>query len=407
MNTIQGNRNPFPIILVAIATFGMTVSVSGYGIFVYLLIVLILQSGIDLQKKLPQQIDTTDTWLYFYYAIIFFICTLFNGDGDIGRNSLIANYMVCILVFSVISREFKSKAAIDKMANVLWVMALLDCTVTIMQYHNNTLGWGIWYFFNDAKTVEQSGIIDSLDAGSQILGRNHLFCPGIFPSQVYNGYMVGALSAIALYKLQNAKTLLQRLTGMLSLLLIAYSLVVIQQRMAFFLFIFVFVAMMYSRSKLMTWLIAVGLLAVYLLYGIDVGENQLGRLVDLEDKTREHLYSNGIDYVFSHFWVGGRQEFMVQNSLSVHNIFLNAFMYGGILGAALIIAIYLRMCIASVKVIVKSFSDRITRPVGFAYALLIYNLISLTHNNSLLTGDPIIWVLYALMLLSLKYEKQQ
>lgn len=80
-------------------------------------------------------------------------------------------------------------------------------------------------------------------------------------------------------------------------------------------------------------------------------------------------------------------------------------MYGGVFGAAIIITIYMRMCVSSIKPILKSLKNGITESVAFAYALLIYNIISLTHNNSLLTGDPIIWVLYGLMLLSLKFEK--
>ncbi len=405
MKFIQQLKYSLPIIYAALVSFGTTISIGGYGLLVLLFFLLLLNNINDLSNRKLQQLQVIDIRLYFIYVIIFFVCSFFNGDGDIGRNSLIINYLVCILIYEVISKDVRSKIDLDKITNILLILTVINCVITISQYNNNSLGWGVWYFFNDAQTVKQATMIENMKAGSQIIGKNYLFCPGIFPSVVYNGYVVGSLSPIALYVFYKARTSIQKIISGLSLLLIVYSLIVIQQRMAFFLFVLTFVAMLFSKNKLLTVLFAIGLLIAYLLYGFDIGEEQLGRLVDIEDKNRERLYANGYEYIFSHLWAGGRQEFMVLNRLSVHNIFFNAFMYGGVFGAAIIITIYMRMCVSSIKPILKSLKNGITESVAFAYALLIYNIISLTHNNSLLTGDPIIWVLYGLMLLSLKFEK--
>lgn len=407
MKYIQKIKDSLPILFIALVSFGMTVSIGGYGLLVLLFFLLLLKSVNDLSGYKSQKLQVIDISTYFVYIIIFLVCTFFNGDGNLGRNSLLINYFVCILIYIVISKDIRSRIEIDKIATVLLILMISDCVITILQYNNNSLGWSVWYFFNDAQTIKQATMIAKLDTGSQILGKDYLFCPGIFPSVVYNGYIVGSLSPIALYKFYKAQTLTKKIISVLSVLLIVCSLIVIQQRMAFFLFVLAFVAMMFTRNKRQTILIAIGLLIVYLIYSFDIGAEQFGRLVDIEDKNREHLYANGFDYIFSHLWAGGRKEFIELNRLSVHNIFLNAFMYGGILGAALIITIYVRMCATSIKIILKSLKNRITESVAFAYALLIYNIISLTHNNSLLTGDPIIWVFYGLMLLSLKFEKNE
>lgn len=391
--------------LVAALIFGISVSVAGYGLYLPLLLILIIRFVIDLCKKKPGKLPILDIGLYFAYIIIFYICTLFNGDDDLNRNSLIINYLVCIFIYVVLSKDVINRNEIDNITNVLLVLLIFNCIVTVLQYHNNPLGWGIWYIFNDIESVSQAGLIENMDAGSQTLGKNFVFCPGIFPSQVYNGYIVGSLSPLVLYQFHRAKKIVYKLFFATTLLLIIYSLIVIQQRMAFFLFMVVFTVVMFSKNRALTLLLSVALILVYLLYGLDLSEDQFGRLIDVEDKTREHLYTDGFDYIINHFLVGGRKEFAEIHNLSVHNVFLNAFMYGGVFGASLIIIIFIRMCVSSLKLIVQSLKNGLTMTSMLAYALLIFNLISMTHNNSLLTGDAIIWVLYGMMLLSFKFEK--
>lgn len=396
-----------PIVYIALVSFGSTVSIGRFGLYVFLFLVLVLQAVSDLINGRRIQIQTTDSRLYIGYIIIFYICSLFNGDADYGINSILVNYLLCLLIYSIISKDITSKIQINRTANVLLILMLLNCLVTISQYYNVPTSWGIWYFFNDADTVKQAAIINEMTAGSQMIGKDYLFCPGIFPSQVYNGYIVGSLSAIAIFKLYNAKTVKQRIIGLLYLAVIAYSLIIIQQRMAFLLFIAAWIVMMFTKNKTLTLILAFSLLILYLSYGFGIGEEQIGRLADLGDKTREHLYTGGIEYITNHLLEGGRKEFSELYSLSVHNVFLNAFIYGGIFGAILIIIIYIRMCVKSIVIIFKNMNRQLPMTVMFAYALLIYNIISMTHNNSLLTGEPIIWVLYALMLLSLKIEKHE
>ena len=137
---------------------------------------------------------------------------------------------------------------------------------------------------------------------------------------------------------------------------------------------------------------------MYSIYGLELSETTVGRFSDLNDDTRDTLYTQGWEYVLAHLWTGGRLAFSEQMNLSVHNIFLNAFMYGGLFGGILIIIIYFKMCLGCLRLIFKNYVNNINPSSALAYSLLIYNLISLTHNNSLLTGDPIIWVLYALMM---------
>ena len=229
--------------------------------------------------------------------------------------------------------------------------------------------------------------------------------PGIFPSAVLNGYIVATLSVFGIYKYYVSRKRFEIIKSILIIGVLLYSAVIIQQRMAFLLVMLSYAAIIYTRNKILTVLLILVALASYLFYGdLNINEQQIGRLAKLSDGSREQLYTEGYNYVLNHLLFGGRVGFAEANRLSVHNVFLNAFMYGGLFGGILIIVIYMRMCYRCFVKIIGSFKGKLNQSVILAYALLIYNLISLTHNNSLLTGDPIIWVLYALMLISAKLE---
>ncbi|MBD5325297.1 MAG: O-antigen ligase family protein [Bacteroides sp.] len=273
-----------------------------------------------------------------------------------------------------------------------------------MQYYNNPLSWSVWYFFNDAKTTSTAYLVNNMNSGSQLLGKSKIFCPGIFPSVVNNGYFVASLGVFCFYPQFSKNRYLGRIISALLVLTILVTLMMIQQRMAFFLFIIVTCVINYKRHKVATVFTIILAAIAFELVDMQFDESVIGRLADTEDKIRATLYETGIEYVTTHLLVGGRAGYERINEHSAHNIFLNAIMYGGLFGGIVIIAIYFRMCYKAVRIIVLQFNHRRNVSVAFAYSLLTYNLISLTHNSSLLTGDPIIWILYAMMLVAQKYE---
>lgn len=393
------------LLFVTIATVGGSFSIGQYGIYILLLIFAVIQCELNILKKRRSVLPLNNVGIYLVYIIVFWICSMFNGDGDMGRISLTINYIICLVMYLMLGQMVNSKNKVNDVINLFIGILLFDCMVTILQFHNIAFGWGIWFFFNDADKVEQSDLILNLASGSQVLGDGELFCPGLFPTQVYNGYIVASLGVFVLYKSQIPKKLLvYKIFHIVMLAVVVYSLFVIQQRMAFVLFLFVFVIVYFSRYKALTIIVALSVALFYICYGFNLDENLLGRYSDLHDETRSRLYETGIDYVLNHLMLGGRAGYLNLNNLSVHNVFLNAFLYGGIVGALLIIVIFFKMCGRAGRIIINSIHHDITPATAFAYSLLIYNLISLVHNNSLLTGEPIIWILYALMIISYRFE---
>lgn len=390
------------LFVIALICIGGSMSIGNYGVYLPIFLLVSIMFLWNLIKKRKNYLPTTLISIYAFYVLIFWVCTLFNGDDDLQRVSLTINYAISIIIYVLLSQQVKTVKSINQIINLLIFILFVNCIITLAQYYNVTASWGIWYLLNDVETIKQSQLIEKMATGSQEVGQGYLFCPGIFPTQVYNGYIVSSLGIFTLYKSIRSAKLLPRIYYYMVLAIVVYSLFVIQQRAAFILFIGACSVVFYSRYKLLTILLLISFILVFCFSNYEVSEDKIGRFANMEDETRERLYATGIDYILNHMVFGGRKNYVNINNLSVHNIFLNAFLYGGILGAILIIAIYCKMIFSSVKIILKNIYQQITPTTAFAYALLIYNLISLTHNNSLLTGDPLIWILYALMLISVK-----
>lgn len=405
MQKVHLQSNPtFILTLLCIALIGATISIGQYGVYVPLLVVLFLRYIYDIIRHRKGLLSTADVCMYIAYVVIFYICTLLNGDGANGRNSLLVSYAISIISFLLISKEIRSEGTITIFVWVLIGIVIINCIITIMQYYNIPMSWSVWYFFNDAKTTFTTYVVDNMHSGAQLLGKSKVFCPGIFPSSVNNGYFVASLGVLCFYPQFSKKRSVGKLIQGLLVLIILVTLLMIQQRMAFFLFLGVTCVINFERHTVVTVFTIILAAIVFELVDMQLDEGVIGRLANTEDKIRETLYETGIEYVMTHLLVGGRVGYESINEHSAHNIFLNAIMYGGLFGGIMIVVIYFRMCYKAVCVVIKKFNCRRNLSVAFAYSLIIYNLISLTHNNSLLTGDPIIWILYAMMLVAQKYE---
>lgn len=88
------------IILIALSSFASNVSIGTFGVLTWIAPLLVIHViFMSVVHKQVNRINYTDILLYVLYAIIFYICTIFNGDGNIGRNSLMIQYLICVMIF--------------------------------------------------------------------------------------------------------------------------------------------------------------------------------------------------------------------------------------------------------------------------------------------------------------------
>lgn len=115
----------------------------------------------------------------------------------------------------------------------------------------------------------------------------------------------------------------------------------------------------------------------------------------MEDPVREENYIKTLDYLLDHPFVAGVQRLRAEQGIYPHNLFLIAFAYGGIVGGTLILLILFWQIKPLWRVLRRKIAD--TNPVCFyaGLAYLGYTLNSLVHNRSIVTGDEVIWMLWA------------
>ena len=111
---------------------------------------------------------------------------------------------------------------------------------------------------------------------------------------------------------------------------------------------------------------------------------------------RGEIYVQTTDYLMNHPFVGGYHRFARTYGMAPHNLFLNAFIYGGFVGGFAILLILLWQVKPLWRVLTKKIEK--INPVCFfaGLAYLAFTLNSLGHNRSVVTGDEMLWMLWAL-----------
>jgi O-antigen ligase len=125
----------------------------------------------------------------------------------------------------------------------------------------------------------------------------------------------------------------------------------------------------------------------------------------IKDTGRENIYSKTIDYLMDHPFIGGLHRLRAKYGIYPHNLFINAFAFGGFVGGVAILLILFWQIKPLWRVLRRKIAD--TNPVCFftGLAYVAYTLNSLVHNRSIVTGDEVIWMLWGLFYFEyLKYH---
>jgi hypothetical protein len=234
---------------------------------------------------------------------------------------------------------------------------------------------------------------------------------GFFASSVANGYFSVIPTVLILYFLKNTENIWQKIILYGSVMFLLCGLFVVQQRFVLLLTGAFYIYYIYLNTKhIMPVLLILFISTAYIfLNTLNVGKEDLGRLQDLSDNERVKIYQLSIKFIQNNFLFGGQLDFgkYLQNNgvivFSSHNFVFIALIYSGAFGGIILIYLYILMI---KRGLVSIF--RFQMPQFFiAVALVIYLLTSLTHNSSLVTGDEIIWILFGLLLVSIKINNYQ
>ncbi len=115
----------------------------------------------------------------------------------------------------------------------------------------------------------------------------------------------------------------------------------------------------------------------------------------LDDTGRGEIYSQATEYLMDHPFIAGYHRFAHMYKMAPHNLFLNAFIYGGVVGGFAILFILFWQIKPLWRVFLRRIAD--TNHICFfaGLAFVAFTLNSLVHNRSVVTGDELLWMLWA------------
>lgn len=342
-------------------------------------------------------------FIYLYIAFLFamVMAQLLNGEiitSGLLKDLLAAHY-VSVLTYFVIDAYIQNQKSASIVTLTLMGVTLLDAIATYFQYINSPFGWLLGQMFFNVEDVKLDKILSVADQRSGQSLLNVSIAGGIFGDSVKNGYILASFGILSIYYGLRKPFSRSNILGVICIAIFVCASFMVQQRLAF---VFLCMAILWFMTKYLSKISIVIMLFVaiyiYLSYIVDIEDDSMGRLSSLEvDNTRTYIYENAWAFIQNNFLLGGPVLFLNQYGVYPHNFFFNAFIYGGFIGGLIVIFLFFKMLWRGFQIIIHSHKS-VTLNLVYTAGLIVFLLIGLTHNASLVTGDTSIWILFAMML---------
>lgn len=312
---------------------------------------------------------------------------------------LLATHYISILTYFAIDIYVQTRKTALIITIVILSIMMFDAVVTYFQYINLPIGWYLGQIFFNVKDVKLDKILATVDHYNGQLLLNMSLAGGIFGDSVKNGYLLTSYGILAICFALKKSFHWSSVLGWICIAVFVSTSFMVQQRMAFIILCIMILYFIFRYSSKVLVVIML-MIATYMIlfHSVELDNDNMGRLSHFEvDNTRIYIYSNAWDFVQNYIFLGGPVTFYTKYGVYPHNFFFNAFIYGGFLGALIVIYLFFEMLWYGFRVIISGHT-LLTLDMVYAAGLISFLLIGLTHNSSLITGDTSIWFLLAMMI---------
>ena len=336
---------------------------------------------------------------YILFVVIFGFNSLLKGYYEEYFRQLIAYYFICgVSVWATYILVVKYNS-IKTLFKALICMGVMNALFTIMQYLKLPGAFEVMRLFNVEDNYDKYFSLDLTIADVSY--------PGIFGA-VHSGYNSMVATILSLYLLYKKRSILNTCIWLFLLI----GLFCIQQRAAFFIG---FLLSFYFLHKLFKgetgWRNYIPYLVVASIIVIAVSTVNLDDILSgsrystlTELGIRETIYQNSSNYIQSHILDANIYEFENMFEVAPHNLIYNAFMYGGVFAAIVVLFIVCKHLIISIPISLQKVTADNYMYILVALAFIGYNAISMTHNLSIVTGDTLYWILICPIILKYHYK---
>lgn len=347
---------------------------------------------------------------YLFFIGIYAFCNLVNGEfgSEYFVRSLYTYHGPCIALIIGLPAIVKNKEHVKLFVWALIGLYLFDVVLSVLQFMNSSVAWTIALAIN--KTAEE-GMENAemyTNAAGGLIGYSVI--AGIFGFVVTNGYFLATYLPVVTNKINSRKTK-DVIIACILLLVCALAIFLSQQRMAFLsLAIYVLYFMYYGMNRRARIPIFVILLFISLAF-IDFSSIDMGRLTTShDDSDRMRLFSDFSTFIGTKDCLfGGAVHYLQTYGQAQHNTFLSAWVLGGVPTFVTYLFFYFSLLKKCIFTTLNLHPFRYEYPLAICFAIssAIFLIYSITHSAGVQSGSPLFWVVYVMMVISYKYEKEE
>ncbi|MDB3938262.1 hypothetical protein N9373_06005 [Flavobacteriaceae bacterium] len=318
--------------------------------------------------------------LSFSFAFCYLLSVIFDNYADINIflneffiSRFAFTFIICTVSIVLIPKYISIRQAID----ILILILSFNVIILICQYHNFDNIWQITNFFTSNK-IDDSYSIHQLEKYNNIRG---------ITGTVYSGYLIVTLFPLILLKLRYGKT---KIIWWGSLIVVLYTSYILGQRGAFYLvllnlfYFFFYSSDQRSMSRIFKILVVI---IIILFFGYDILESISDtRFVNNDISSRLIIAISSLNFIIDNPIFGGLSSYYRYADITSHNLFLNAWIWGGFLGFIVIVLVVFKIFKKGFKTL---FSISSKNNFNYILYLVLINLIflSFSHNSGIVTGD--------------------
>lgn len=377
----------FYFFIVACFTFG-SINIGPSPITIRHLAAIIMFCACFIIK--PICLKRTESIPYIFFICIFGFSCFAYGNYDEFFRLLIAYYGLCFLTIwstDILINRYNTIAPIIK---TFVVLGIINSFFLMLQYLNIPGAFEVMKILNVEDSYMKYQVLD--------LSTADVSYPGIFGA-VHGGYNMMVSLIFSLYYVYKKDNLLSFSIW----LFIMIGLFCTQQRAAFLCgalasgYFFYRMRLINFRSiggTILSLMIVVGFIFMFVRLGDLSQLFESSRFSTMTEMgVRENIYETSYQYISDNIFSANVYEYEAKYDVWPHNLIFNAFMYGGLFAALIIIYIVIRHTVLALKSVLPKLSLDTVLCCVMGLAFLCYNAVSMTHNLSIVTGDTLYWLL--------------
>lgn len=329
-----------------------------------------------------------DKFIKAYFLFVFFygLSSFVTGYVNEFILRLFGDYFVAYVAIWAIKILVTKYDGLKLFIYTFLTIAIFDGFVTLCQF----MGWGFLdAFLNSLQLISYQPYLDNYQGtGADLFLR---CAPGIFSHPVLNAHALAAGTVISTYIACKKNFVLGTLLSIIMLIFLFAT----QQRTAFAIVllsisIIVFIKSIRSnyRSVVLPFVFIIASYSFFELYEFimngDFRFSELG-----SDATgRESIYHASVNFIADNPF-GGINKYVNSTSSYPHNLFYNAFIFGGWLGGLVLLYIVFLQCLEIYRTMRSRNVDITEIIMALASLSLLVN--GLTHNQSIVNGEILTW----------------